>query len=695
MKFIETSLINDTVTSYDQTKVTLLGRAQLKTVDGDIAAGPPLNRFIDVQTDLGVTPAASAVYLTQNGRAFSISSIVSGQATLCLYNVNLTTGVHTVVGKALVNFPNVATTTHNIRSIKVYDANPASMKVYIQTTATVTSNGGLFLINNCDVADFTVITSVTYPLATSTNQKAVYFLQRDGFMGGTNQMISGTGLIMDYTNQHIYFHNGVSATHQYFKFDISATPSVDSTFTGVTVSVASPGLVTATAHGFGAGTRIVFTSGTLPTGLLLNTVYFVVAPVTANTFAVSATNGGAAINTTGTAGSGLTMMRAFGESKSGYLLTTGNLPVLSGVLLNTDSEDYAIPQHTTNSGFACAFIPTNSNFYLGRLSELTNGSTTWPSLITVNQLGTANQIVAPVATLATWSNVLDSIVFVTSGSIFVLKKFVNNQIIKLFGGSNNRYLETLVGNEVVELQPLTVAGLDVENGWLVCTTNTIGQRGIYLCDLRSDEYFDYSSIITPVLSTKGAKARFITTLDKLFDYTGGLKVCYRVADFSTPTSGTWTEIDFATDLSAIAVADEIQFKILFTTLGLDTCIHAQLLEFVFGIDPFSEMSDKWRGSVENSSKEGDSPFFSAFRMVVSDSDKKYFRAYDDSNVVIASANTEDNFADFDYSTSNGSTWTAMTSANGYPSTALTTEIRYRWTTPPMAGTKLTVSLKDS
>ena len=67
----------------------------------------------------------------------------------------------------------------------------------------------------------------------------------------------------------------------------------------VTITIATPGVVTLNAHGFAANQAVVFrTTGALPTGLALNTTYYVRNP-TANTFEVSATVGGASINTTG------------------------------------------------------------------------------------------------------------------------------------------------------------------------------------------------------------------------------------------------------------------------------------------------------------------------------------------------------------------------------------------------------------
>lgn len=68
-----------------------------------------------------------------------------------------------------------------------------------------------------------------------------------------------------------------------------------------TVTIATPGLFTWTAHGLVAGSVLIFTtSGALPTGLTAGTPYYVIAAgLTANDFEVSATLGGAAVNTSG------------------------------------------------------------------------------------------------------------------------------------------------------------------------------------------------------------------------------------------------------------------------------------------------------------------------------------------------------------------------------------------------------------
>lgn len=70
----------------------------------------------------------------------------------------------------------------------------------------------------------------------------------------------------------------------------------------VTISFASPGVFTLTAHGFAANDPFVpfNTGGALPVAFTAGTVYYVKTVLTADTFTASATPGGAAINTAST-----------------------------------------------------------------------------------------------------------------------------------------------------------------------------------------------------------------------------------------------------------------------------------------------------------------------------------------------------------------------------------------------------------
>lgn len=74
----------------------------------------------------------------------------------------------------------------------------------------------------------------------------------------------------------------------------------------VTITNATPAVVTFTGHGLAAATPVVFTTtGALPLGITASRVYYVSATsLTANTFKIAATPGGSVINTTA-AGSGV------------------------------------------------------------------------------------------------------------------------------------------------------------------------------------------------------------------------------------------------------------------------------------------------------------------------------------------------------------------------------------------------------
>lgn len=87
-----------------------------------------------------------------------------------------------------------------------------------------------------------------------------------------------------------------------FNFKIVANDAVaPQSAASVTMTAASPGVVTDTAHGLANGTPVKFTvnvGGVLPTGITAGTTYYVVGATT-NTYNLAATSGGSAINTTG------------------------------------------------------------------------------------------------------------------------------------------------------------------------------------------------------------------------------------------------------------------------------------------------------------------------------------------------------------------------------------------------------------
>jgi hypothetical protein len=116
---------------------------------------------------------------------------------------------------------------------------------------------------------------------------------------------------------------GLSAS----SFQFSATPGGAAISTAsapsFTVTIASPGVFTQVAHGLSVGMPVRFaTTGALPTGLTAGTIYYVKTVPSADTFTVAATPEGTAINTSGSQ-SGTHTLTDFGTV---YVAEAGTLP---------------------------------------------------------------------------------------------------------------------------------------------------------------------------------------------------------------------------------------------------------------------------------------------------------------------------------------------------------------------------------
>lgn len=117
--------------------------------------------------------------------------------------------------------------------------------------------------------------------------------------------------------------------------------------TAASVTAASPAVMTWPGSAFVAGNPVVCTAGTLPGGLSLSTLYYVKSP-SGSTFNLAATPGGANINTTGSAGAGLTCSRQYGMN----------------VTSNTTIQDAAVVGFAVNINLDSSTIDANNDFLL-------------------------------------------------------------------------------------------------------------------------------------------------------------------------------------------------------------------------------------------------------------------------------------------------------------------------------------------
>lgn len=152
-----------------------------------------------------------------------------------------------------------------------------------------------------------------------------------------------------------------------------------------TVTIASPGVFSLTAHGFTEGSVVYFsTSGALPTGLTAGRAYYVIkAGLTADAFQVSTTITGTAVNTSGTQSGTHTVTSArhvlpanITKPKSVYV-TVGSYRYSPKEITSQREWDYLNEVVTTGD------IATHYRIYDGYL-ELYPKPSTADSVVTIN-----------------------------------------------------------------------------------------------------------------------------------------------------------------------------------------------------------------------------------------------------------------------------------------------------------------------
>jgi hypothetical protein len=514
-----------------------------------------------------------------------------------------------------------------------------------------------------------------------------------------NQEIDAAGSILDYDASRLYVHVGISAQHQYFVRDTSVAPTYSTTT--VDIINGTPAKINLVGHPYTENEPIQIISGVLPAAFALNTTYFV-RNLTANDFELSLTAGGASINAV-TSSTGVVIGRAFGYTNSQWLHKTSILPALSGTLLLTDAERHATPTNspingTLINGQSCAFFATGATgaqMYVGRLDELTPETLTWSSLTTFNYQGALNQFVVPVPLTASWADSVDRAIFLggtastTAFKIFV-KKIENNLMSTNFGDFGMDWYETTTRDSYELKTASSPVNFTNQNGWIFIASAAAGQRGILAVDLRSDCLFDYSYIVSKVVSLpQNSIVKSVNFFKELIATSGELDVYYRTSGFGS-ISGGWVSLDEGQPLS-IAGSTQIQFKICFKTQAIGHTSHIQVSGAEVGYEAAEELSDNWEYSYDDSS--AGSPTRIGFRLkqtyTTSIPSTLKFQASDLSGLILVSQTITTNPSNFQYSTDGGTTWLNL----GTIPNTVGTLVRYTFTSPP--GTDIRPSLKDS
>jgi len=236
------------------------GNCSVKNINGQDSVGPALTKNVDVGNDFNLIPAGFNFYDKVTGRLYILTTFVTNQARVLLYNVDRQTLEATAVGQISVLMP----ATPTFKEIQVVGSGTTGLKIFIDTTNTVTATGGPLLVNNVAISDFGMVGFTTFPFAfNQTNAAAVYRLTTSVQPGGLNT--SGSGAVnvaasvgMFHQSNSIKVFNGLSAAARVLHFQSNASPV--HTSAAVTFTIASPGKVNYTAHPFNLNDTVVLSS---------------------------------------------------------------------------------------------------------------------------------------------------------------------------------------------------------------------------------------------------------------------------------------------------------------------------------------------------------------------------------------------------------------------------------------------------
>ena len=385
---------------------------------------------------------------------------------------------------------------------------------------------------------------------------------------------------------------------------------------------------------------------------------------------------------------------ALGSTSDLFFHETGNLPVLVGTLLLTNSEEYTVPTTGPNAGQPCVIFHTSSTMYRGRLSELTSGATLWPSLEFANNLGNINEFVSVTTLRAAFSESTQKVILLSSSSTtpatVVVKDFVENQhdlVCTILSPDNNE----AISREMYKFKtPVAPIAFDSKNGYLAMISGTTGARGIYTAAFDVDDVFDTTNIISPVMDCKNEQIFRFTAGFVKPEFASPIRVYYRTSGFATPTGG-WIQVSDDLDFGGIVSATgQIQIKINFRVLVNDSTNGLQLYSAGLITRSLNAISDNWEYSHDDSSP--GNPSIVAFRLkkaYQSSVPNLFFRAFDLSDNLYVQSQTSVDSSLFEYSVDGGVNWLSL----GTIPNTVGTLVRYTFNVSP--GIDVRPSLRES
>ena len=257
--------------------------------------------------------------------------------------------------------------TYFIKSVPAY--NQFTVSTSPGGSVTTLSNGSPLTITAVKshklVESYTISFSTTGTLPAPLLAGETYFVTAVGlteteFRVSTIKNGSAVSIITAGSGIHRYNIVGLTLTNMRENYDyvdltiLNPGEFISSTPTGstCTISIANPAVVTLASHGFVAGDVIKFTTtGSLPSGMSALSRFYVLddAPPSANSFRISDTSGGAAIETSGSQSGtqkvGLVTGRAGDDTFAVVAISTESVTRAQGTKFVWRGEEYVISSY--------------------------------------------------------------------------------------------------------------------------------------------------------------------------------------------------------------------------------------------------------------------------------------------------------------------------------------------------------------
>lgn len=382
------------------------------------------------------------------------------------------------------------------------------IRIALGVTNATLINGGIHLIKGLNYGTFTQGGTIIPEATTIDNIRASYLLKDASISGGPN----------------------------------------------ATVSYVSTGILSCTNHGLAIGDLVYFTStGTLPTGLVVNTAYYVIATnYGTSQFSVSTTYNGA-INNVSAAGSGvhtihsgsssvcatitlddfvsntehslyflnansvaafaasitiynirasltvgaLTGGPASGVSSSAFILKT-NAMTHTGTISQLNCGRIFTVNHGPALGIKSFWFTTTTRVYRASLSDITSGSTSWlsDSMLEIPPGGSTTYSQLNSMSQVDYSSSIDRILIPNSVNrfgVYCTPYYTDgSQFDKYFGSNLNRLkLTTTPSGTSNGLFPQSTLTVWTEDGWMftIPTTATSGINWLYIFPISVDSKY--------------------------------------------------------------------------------------------------------------------------------------------------------------------------------------------------------------